>query len=347
MSTPHADAPKDSSLVSPHEVSIAFVGYGQQGKSSLVNAVRGLRPSDPDAAEVHVRGSAPHSRKDYVISVSSLKSRLSPGAYVETSETKDVGSIRLIDVPGAGSDATPIETYIEHFELHTFDCFLVLVTPTLDEATIALLKALKAMGKPFWLVCARIDQLIREHAQDTGLTDEQAVVEDIRRITSQSVNESFIELVKPQTHVFLVSNSRSLRMEYDMPDLLRLIIEQTSESFPTYFPAPLRITIPSKQQFPLVKRPYTSVPAPLDSPVNADGPSSRINNHGKSVDVRVRIGITTVVVCVAFFVVGNRGQLSAMLRLPHVFRCMRGLLHRVGLLSPLSREALRAAQDIA
>ncbi|EPS93039.1 hypothetical protein FOMPIDRAFT_15577, partial [Fomitopsis schrenkii] len=130
----------------------AVAGIGGCGKSSLVNALRGLRNSDTGAAAT---GTA-----EVTDSVARFLDP-SPGRRVV-----------WYDVPGAGRQAVPDRQYLTEYGLYAFDCIIVLFDTRLAAMDIALLRDAERFSIPTFIVRSKSRQHIRNLAADMAGGDD-------------------------------------------------------------------------------------------------------------------------------------------------------------------------------
>ena len=77
------------------EVEIGILGESHRGKSTFINIIRGLKPGDPESAEV-----------DYKECTTDVKSYTFPNNP----------NIKLVDCPGVGTDKFRRETYHQQID---------------------------------------------------------------------------------------------------------------------------------------------------------------------------------------------------------------------------------------
>ncbi|KAH9261272.1 hypothetical protein BASA81_000976 [Batrachochytrium salamandrivorans] len=100
----------------PSKRNVAICGCSGTGKSTMVNALQGIRDGDPGAAKV-----------DEVECTADITSYPS-------------GNTNLVvwDLPGCGTDRHPFEGYFENKKLYAFDGLILTYNSRLDENTVAL-----------------------------------------------------------------------------------------------------------------------------------------------------------------------------------------------------------------
>uniref|UniRef100_A0A914QJ02 IRG-type G domain-containing protein n=1 Tax=Panagrolaimus davidi TaxID=227884 RepID=A0A914QJ02_9BILA len=98
-------------------VNFAFVGHTKNGKSSIINAIRGLGKNDDGAAAVDVL-------------------ECTQDIQYYTVPDGRMPNVRFYDVPGSGAMAHHAESYYRDKALCGFDCLIILIQQTLCEEEI-------------------------------------------------------------------------------------------------------------------------------------------------------------------------------------------------------------------
>uniref|UniRef100_A0A671M1H6 IRG-type G domain-containing protein n=1 Tax=Sinocyclocheilus anshuiensis TaxID=1608454 RepID=A0A671M1H6_9TELE len=110
---------------------IAVTGSAGAGKSSFINAIRGLQPDDVNAA---------------------------PTGATETTMTSTMythptmPNVKLWDLPGTGSPKFKAKKYLKEVKLDTFDFFIIISSERFKENDIMLAKAIKEKKKLFYFL---------------------------------------------------------------------------------------------------------------------------------------------------------------------------------------------------
>ncbi|KAI6011306.1 interferon-inducible GTPase-domain-containing protein [Pisolithus marmoratus] len=176
----------------------AVAGIAGSGKSSLVNALRGLRNSDTSAA---------------------------PTGAVETTAT--IGRYRdsnrrlpfvWYDIPGAGTLNQPGWQYFNNQGLFVFDCIIVLVGDRFTQTDIAILENCRRFQIPTYIVRSKADFHIRSLMNDMGYdsddSDDESQYETMYNAareryisdTQATVQQNLGDAMLPVQKVYLVSN---------------------------------------------------------------------------------------------------------------------------------------------
>ncbi|KAF9463903.1 interferon-inducible GTPase-domain-containing protein [Collybia nuda] len=125
----------------------AVVGRSGTGKSSLINAFRGLTNNDPEAARVGVNETTADVTR-----------------YPDPRNPKCV----WYDVPGAGTLNIPDWQYFKDQGIYMFDAVIVLYADRFTSTDIALLKTCRNCSIPTFIVRSKSDQYIRNIRRDSG-----------------------------------------------------------------------------------------------------------------------------------------------------------------------------------
>ncbi|XP_055057559.2 interferon-inducible GTPase 5-like [Misgurnus anguillicaudatus] len=168
---------------------IAVTGRTGSGKSSLVNALRGLSDDDEDAAPTGV-----------------TETTMEPTMY----EHPGMQNVKIWDLPGIGSPNFKANKYLKDVKFDTYDFFIILSSERFCENDIMLANEIKKKKKNFYFVRSKIDNDISSEERKKGF-NEQKVLSLIREDCEKNVKK----VGNPK--VFLIS-SYDLE-KYDLEDL--------------------------------------------------------------------------------------------------------------------------------
>ena len=177
----------------------AIAGISGSGKSSLVNAFRGLRSRDAGAAAVGVT--------ETTLATTRYHDANPDNPYV------------WYDVPGAGTFKCPDWQYFNDQGLYVFDCIIVLFDNRFTTTDLAILTNAKRFGIPAYIVRSKADQHIRNLMMEMGYDSEGDDDEDIDRrkklfkaarkqfvdMTRKSVRDNLEDANLPDQRVYIVS----------------------------------------------------------------------------------------------------------------------------------------------
>ncbi|PNP59718.1 hypothetical protein FNYG_14849 [Fusarium nygamai] len=181
---------------------VAICGPSGSGKSSLINALRGLLNRDTNAASVGTTETT-CQRQEY--QAAACFDRLT-----------------LVDFPGAGTQRVPSQGYFNANKLHCYDYILIICGERFGEIEIALVQACIAQGKRFAIVRSRSDEAIRRVEDDMSLPLDEAklsyiedeisaIEEELRRASLPE--ENIVELLG----FFILLNKNTLRRLTTIP----------------------------------------------------------------------------------------------------------------------------------
>jgi GTP-binding protein EngB required for normal cell division len=114
----------------------AFVGQSGSGKSSLINAVRGIGDTEPDSATV---------------------GEIETTASVKSYWFRNNDYVVLWDLPGAGTTQHPSATYFEDKALFAFDCLIIVSSERLLEVDIQIAVEATKRNVPVFFVRNKFD----------------------------------------------------------------------------------------------------------------------------------------------------------------------------------------------
>ena len=207
----------------------AITGVSGSGKSSLVNAFRGLRNREAGAAAVGV-----------------TETTLQTTRYEDTNP--DYPFV-WYDIPGAGTLKCRDWQYFNDQGLYVFDCIIVLLDNRFTMTDIAILSSARRFNIPTYIVRSKADQHIQNIMTDMG-DDSDGDVEGVKHgekpygearkefieETRKSVEENLKEANIPDQRVYIVSSDQLWRIARSkMPkkaiDEVNLISDLASEAY--------------------------------------------------------------------------------------------------------------------
>ncbi|KAG2054909.1 hypothetical protein BDR06DRAFT_912130 [Suillus hirtellus] len=180
---------------------IAVAGTAGGGKSSLINAFRGLCNNDIGAAATGVIETTtaiarcPDPNPDY--------------SYV------------WYDVPGAGTLKIPDWQYFNSQGLYIYDCIIVLFNDRFTATEIAVLTNCRRFKIPTYIMRSKADSHIRDLMKDEGYNSDddggdkkkklyRAASQKFIQQTRQSVKDNLENAKMPDQRVYIVSNETML-----------------------------------------------------------------------------------------------------------------------------------------
>ncbi|KAK9969962.1 hypothetical protein ABG768_028103 [Culter alburnus] len=180
-------------------LNIAVTGNTGSGKSTFVNALRGLGVNDVGAAPTGVT----ETTKEATM-------------Y----EHPGMPNVKIWDLPGTGSPNLKAKKYLKGVKFNTYDFFIILTSERFTENDIMLAKEIKKQKKLFYFVRSKIDNDIREEGNKKGF-DEQKVLSIIK----EDCQKNLREVGDPK--VFLISSV--VLEKYDFENLQKALAEELPE----------------------------------------------------------------------------------------------------------------------
>ncbi|XP_074548599.1 interferon-inducible GTPase 5-like [Halichoeres trimaculatus] len=183
-------------------LNIAITGETGSGKSSFVNAIRGVDDDDDEEA--------------------------APTGVIETTKEAtpylhpNFTNVKLWDLPGVGSLKYQAAEYLKKVGFERFDFFIIISSERFSENDVKLAKEIQRMGKKFYFVRSKTDQDMDNGKRKRGF-GEARILGQIKNNCTQGLQDQGFQ--SPQ--VFLVSSHKPHL--YDFPDLLRTLERELPE----------------------------------------------------------------------------------------------------------------------
>ena len=166
-----------------------FCGITKGGKSTLINAIRGVKPSDAGAAAVGIN----EVTQD-----------------VHCYDYPGLARVKLYDAPGAGTQSHPAATYFTDKKLYAFDCIFLIYDGSFLESCKQILDEAHAWGKPVAFLRTKADRLLDDVMYNNGIDDEQVAKQHLHLQIQDAFQCKVVALYGPH-HLFLIS-ARQLRL---------------------------------------------------------------------------------------------------------------------------------------
>mmetsp|Transcript_65159 Transcript_65159/g.121464 ORF Transcript_65159/g.121464 Transcript_65159/m.121464 type:complete len:370 (-) Transcript_65159:17-1126(-) len=238
---PVEDSPEANAYPSPNWLNTRVLNWGVigrvgVGKSSVINALRGLQPGNPGAAPVGIG----HTTRV-------------PRPYNFTGEFASMtqNMARLWDLPGAGTKSWPSATYVKDAGLRYLDGVIFVTSDVFLEYEVDLIERLLEFKVPYYILRNKVDQDMLNNAQDNNATPEETLAEIRQDLKSNGCDP---------LRTFLVSARFPERSDLEFGLLLRAmahdVLNQRSE-LPEFL----------QDGFSLEVAPQVDIPRTLRSPV--------------------------------------------------------------------------------
>lgn len=173
-------------------INVAVAGSSGSGKSSLINALRGLKPNSPGAAKVGIKETTTEVQK-----------------YKFPENDKVV----LWDLPGIGTRQFTRESYLNDFPLSKFDIVVVVTANRFLENDMWIATQALAIGRSVIFVRTKIDfDLMNASRDDPENFDEVRCIETIKREIDETLSKSGI--ARMSEGVYFVSSPDRDKYEF-------------------------------------------------------------------------------------------------------------------------------------
>ncbi|KAL2084250.1 hypothetical protein ACEWY4_019768 [Coilia grayii] len=181
-------------------LNIAVTGMAGAGKSTFVNAIRGIPHNDPQAAPTGV-----------------TETTMTPVKY----DHPTMPNVKIWDLPGIGTTKHQAKTYVKHKKFETYDVFIIITSERFRENDVLLATAILKQKKLYYFVRSKIDNDVYAEQQINRYSEGQ-VLANIRWDCQKHLRD----LGNPK--VFLIS---SFYLEkYDFPQLIETLREDLPEN---------------------------------------------------------------------------------------------------------------------
>uniref|UniRef100_A0ACB8FSK4 Uncharacterized protein n=1 Tax=Sphaerodactylus townsendi TaxID=933632 RepID=A0ACB8FSK4_9SAUR len=190
----------DFSILEKTTLDIAVTGMSYAGKSSLINALRGLSDFDEGAAQIDA-----------------IQVMEDPQGYPHP----QFPNVTLWDLPGNETREFSVEKYLERVNYSRYDFFILVASERFTLHDIQLSCAIQKMGKRVYYVRSKIDYCMYNIIKKP---DFEVILQNIRKYCLRNLVQAGIS----SPEIFLVSSW--YRNMYDFP-LLQRTLENKMEDF--------------------------------------------------------------------------------------------------------------------
>ncbi|XP_056148909.1 interferon-inducible GTPase 5-like [Lampris incognitus] len=162
-------------------LNIAVTGDSGSGKSTFVNAFRGIDNRD--------EGAAPTGCVETTMEVTPYPHPSYP-------------NVVLWDLPGIGTTKFPAEKYLKYVGFEKFDFFIIISADRFTENDVKLALAIQKMGKMLYFVRSKIDNNLRDEERSQRDFNQVETLDKIRKYCCKGLQDNGMKSAK----VFLISN---------------------------------------------------------------------------------------------------------------------------------------------
>ncbi|XP_051868682.1 interferon-inducible GTPase 5-like [Pristis pectinata] len=184
------------------QLRIAVMGESGSGKSSLINALRGV---DRDE-----EGAAPTDCTETTTEITPYPHPTLP-------------NVHYYDFPGLNTPKFPVKKFMKETNFSQYDFGIIVTGCRFTENDQLLAKALEKAGKPIYLVRSKIDDTVRAESHRKGYNQEEM----LQRVREQCISSLKAAAIK-EPRVFLYS-AFDLD-QYDFPKLKETVVSNLSET---------------------------------------------------------------------------------------------------------------------
>uniref|UniRef100_A0A671U910 IRG-type G domain-containing protein n=1 Tax=Sparus aurata TaxID=8175 RepID=A0A671U910_SPAAU len=190
-------------------LNIAITGETGSGKSTFINAFRGIKDGDAGAAPTGVR-----------------ETTKKPTPYPHP----NYPNVTLWDLPGVGGRHFPADQYLSDVGFEKFDFFIILSDTRFRENDVKLAREVQRMKKKFYFVRSKIDNDLRAQKRSQREFSETETKEQIREDCIQSIQSPQVFLVSSFELQKLPEHKRNALL-FAMPNISQQIINKKKEAF--------------------------------------------------------------------------------------------------------------------
>ncbi|XP_056335745.1 interferon-inducible GTPase 5 [Danio aesculapii] len=198
------------------ELNVGVTGESGSGKSTFVNAFRGLGDEDEGSAET-----------------GPVETTMEPKAYLHPKYK----NVKVWDLPGIGTPNFKADEYLQQVEFERYDFFIIIASDRFRECHTHLAKEIMRMGKKFYFVRSKIDASITAEKRKKNF-DLNKTLDVIREDCVNGLRKIGIK----DPVVFLISNFELGK--YD----LNLLEEKMEEELPQHKRRVLLLALPNITQ---------------------------------------------------------------------------------------------------
>ncbi|KAL6041180.1 hypothetical protein STEG23_022886 [Scotinomys teguina] len=182
-------------------LNVAVIGESGTGKSSFINAFRGLGHEEEESAPTGV-----------------VETTMSRTPY----KHPNIPNVIIWDLPGIGTTNFPPKDYLEKMKFNEYDFFIIVSATRFMKNDIDLAKAVRIMKKDFYFVRTKVDIDLEAEKGCKHTFDRENLLQQIRSYCVRNFQENNLE-VPP---IFLISNKNV--SDHDFPILKDILKNKLS-----------------------------------------------------------------------------------------------------------------------
>lgn len=181
-------------------LSIAVTGETGAGKSTFINALRGIGHEEIDSA------------RNGAVEITMEREKYTHPKFP---------NVAIWDLPGVGTSKFKPEDYLKKMKFQEYDFFLIISATRFKENDAQLAKAIRKMQKRFYFVRTKIDSDLYNQKRCTPKAyNEEKILKDIRKNCEEKLQEANVD----SSHVFLVSSVEVA--QFDFPQLEATLLKE-------------------------------------------------------------------------------------------------------------------------
>ncbi|XDV11574.1 hypothetical protein PO909_000475, partial [Leuciscus waleckii] len=172
------------------ELNIGITGESGSGKSSFVNALRGLGDEDEGSAKTGV-----------------VETTVKPEVYLHP----ELNNVKVWDLPGIGTPNFKAKKYLELVKIQLYDVFIIIASDRFKECHAQLATEIIGMGKKFYFVRSKIELSITAEKRKANF-NEKNTLRSIRKDCENGLRK--INVKDPI--VFLISSWELEKYDFNL-----------------------------------------------------------------------------------------------------------------------------------
>lgn len=196
-------------------LNVAVTGESGSGKSSFINALRGIGHEEEGAAKIGV-----------------VETTMERYPYKHPS----MPNVVIWDLPGIGTTNFPAKTYLEKMKFNEYDVFIIISATRFKKNDVDLCKAISMMKKDFYFVRTKVDSDLRNEQEFKPRSfDREKVLQDIRLNCVTEFKKNGIA----EPPIYLISNGNF--SDYDFP----ILMDKLLSDLPVYKRHTFMLSLPN------------------------------------------------------------------------------------------------------